>query len=393
MDPNGANPTRLTNNLDSDDEAAWLPADGAAIAFESRRGHDCTSQSGDCNFDLWSMRQDGATPGQLTNDPTDDLHPSYSPDGSKIAYWAQPQDSLMAVKNGRLVIFTPSQVMIIPAGGEAIGAPTPLLPPDQKEGFCLIDGSRVPPSIPIAGTPATSPFWTFDPNTFCDKHDPTASDIDEGLSVGWTDTYAPRRGGQDVVVTGVPAGRYYLVRHVNMNGAIQELNADNDVATATVDLTWPSGPNAMPKVVVLKTCFASATCPYTDPLPPPPPSPPAADVMAPKLLLGGATRQRFLRGRSIYVYAKCDEACTISASGRIAALQVARSLATATTKLSLKPGMRTMIKLRISKRVRATINRQLARGARVTVRVTLVATNAAGNKTSGTRRLLTLLHR
>jgi hypothetical protein len=180
---------------------------------------------------------------------------------------------------------------------------------------------------------------------------------------------------------------------VNMNGAIQELNPDNDVATATVDLTWPGGPSAMPKVVVLKTCFASATCPYTDPLPPPPPSPPAADVTAPKLLLGGATRQRFLRGRSIYVYAKCDEACTISASGRIAALQMARSLTTATTKLSLKPGVRTMIKLRISRKVRATINRQLARGARVTVRVTLVATDAAGNKTGETRRLLTLLHR
>ena len=72
---------------------------------------------------------------------------------------------------------------------------------------------------------------------------------------------------------------------------------------------------------------------------------------------------------------------------------MARSLTTATTKLSLKPGVRTMIKLRISKNVRATINRQLARGARVTVRVTLVATDAAGHKASETRRTLTLLRR
>jgi hypothetical protein len=55
--------------------------------------------------------------------------------------------------------------------------------------------------------------------------------------------------------------------------------------------------------------------------------------------------------------------------------------------------VRTMIKLRISKKVRATINRQLARGARVTVRVTLVAADSAGNKTSQTRRTLTLLRR
>ena len=266
-----------------------------------------------------------------------------------------------------------------------------LVSPDQKEGFCLIDGSQVPKSI-FPG-PAAPQHWFFDPDTFCDKHDSTATDINEGLSVGWTDTYAPFRGGQDVVVTGVPAGRYYLVHHVNKNGAIQELNPGNDVATATVDLTWPGGPSATPKVVVLKICFASATCPYSDPLPPPLPAPPAPDVTAPKLLLGGATRQRFLRGRSIYVYAKCDEVCTISASGRIAALQVARSLSTATTKVTLRPGVRTMIKLRISKRVRATINRQLRRGARVTVRVTLVATDSAGNKTGLTRRTLALLRR
>jgi hypothetical protein len=263
--------------------------------------------------------------------------------------------------------------------------------PDQKEGFCLIDGSRMPTSL--YDGPVAPQHWLFDPDHFCEKDNPDATHMNEGLSVGWTDTYTPFRGGQDVVVSGVPAGRYYLVHQVNKNGAIQELNPDNDVATATVDLSWPSGPDALPKVVVLRTCFASATCPYTDPLPPAPPPPPAADVSAPKLLLGGATRQRFLRGRSIYVYAKCDEACTISASGRIAALQVARSLTTATTKVTLRPGVRTMIKLRISKKVRATINRQLTRGARVTVRVTLVATDSAGNKTGQTRRTLTLLRR
>jgi hypothetical protein len=113
-------------------------------------------------------------------------------------------------------------------------------------------------------------------------------------------------------------------------------------------------------------------------------------VKAPKLLLGGATRQRFLRGRAIYVYAKCDEVCTIRASGRIAALQIARTLRTASVKKTLKPGARTKIKLPISARTRKLINRQLARGARVTVRVTLTAVDASGNRTSQ-KRLLTLL--
>jgi Tol biopolymer transport system component len=149
MDPNGANPTRLTNNLANDDEAAWLPADGAAIAFESDRAYDCNAQPSTCNFDLWSMKQDGATPGQLTSDPTDDFHPSYSPDGSKIAYYAEANDELV-LKDGRLFSFPPSQVMIIPAGGEAVGSPTPLLPPDQV-------GEIAPNTFTSDGFPAWSP--------------------------------------------------------------------------------------------------------------------------------------------------------------------------------------------------------------------------------------------
>ena len=90
-------------------------------------------------------------------------------------------------------------------------------------------------------------------------------------------------------------------------------------------------------VKALNSCAESETCPYTDPPAPTPPAAPGPDKTAPKLLLGGATRQRFLRGRAIYVYAKCDEVCTITASGRIAALQVARALRTASTKLTLKP--------------------------------------------------------
>jgi hypothetical protein len=197
-----------------------------------------------------------------------------------------------------------------------------------------------------------------------------------------------------VDITGVPAGRYYLVHSVNTNHSIQELGDDfaNNVAAATVDISWPGGPAAAPTVKVLATCAASDTCPYTDPPAPPAPAPPGPDVTAPKLLLGGATRQRFLRGRAIYVYAKCDEICTITASGRIAALQVAKSLRTASTKLTLKPGVRTKINLPISKRTRAVINRQLGRGARVIVRVSLAASDSAGNRTS-TTRTLTLLRR
>ncbi|OLE36318.1 MAG: hypothetical protein AUG48_07725 [Actinobacteria bacterium 13_1_20CM_3_68_9] len=231
---------------------------------------------------------------------------------------------------------------------------------DEKEGFCLINSLPVPFGTPLAGPAGNESDYsigdTSDPRYFCYQNHPEASQITEGISVGWADEYAGFRGGTDVDLTGVPAGRYYLVQKVNSNQSVQELDYSNNA--------W-SGP--------------------------PPPAPPA-DTIAPKLLLGGATRQRFLRGRAIYVYAKCDEVCTITASGRIAALQVAKALRTASTKLTLKPGARTKIKLPITAHTRAVINRQLRRGARVTVRVSLIAVDASGNRTSS-KRTLTLLRR
>jgi len=264
---------------------------------------------------------------------------------------------------------------------------------DQKEGFCLLNSLSLPPGTPLSGPPGPEsqyPFYpTTDPRYYCYRDHPEITSITEGISVGWADEYTPFVGGQDVDLTGVPAGRYYLVQKVNSNGSIEELDYSNNAWSAAVDLSWPNGPDATPAVKVLNSCPASETCPYTDPPPPPPPPPPPAapDKTPPTLLLGGATRQRFLRDRAIYVYAKCSEPCTVTASGRIAALQIARSLRTASARMALRAGVRTKIKLPISSRTRRIVNRQLKRHARVTVRVTLTAVGAAGNRTRHVRTL------
>ncbi len=260
---------------------------------------------------------------------------------------------------------------------------------DQKEGFCLVNSLQVPFGSVLAGPAGSAGDYSIGTGDayFCYRDHPEATSITEGISVGWADEYTGFRGGQDVDLTGVPAGRYYLVQKVNTNGSIQELDRSNNAWSAEVDLSWPGGPDAMPAVKVLSSCRGSETCPYTDPPGPPPPSPAAPDKTPPTLLLGGATRQRFLRGRAIYVYAKCSEPCTVTASGRIAALQIARSLRTASARMTLRPGVRTKIKLPISSRTRRIVNRQLGRHVRVTVRVTLSAVDAAGNRTQHVRTL------
>ncbi|MBI1924418.1 PD40 domain-containing protein [Candidatus Poribacteria bacterium] len=76
MNPDGTNPTRLTNNATDDRHPAWSP-DGTKIAFESNRNG---------NFEIYVMDADGTNPVNITNHPALDINPSWSPDGTAIAF-------------------------------------------------------------------------------------------------------------------------------------------------------------------------------------------------------------------------------------------------------------------------------------------------------------------
>jgi len=87
MNADGTGQTRLTNNAAWDNEPTWSP-DGTQIAFASgfaARG------------DIYVMNADGTGQTNLTNGPTWDQSPSWSPDGSKIAFASargQPEQHL-----------------------------------------------------------------------------------------------------------------------------------------------------------------------------------------------------------------------------------------------------------------------------------------------------------
>ena len=70
-----------------------------------------------------------------------------------------------------------------------------------KIGFCVIDTDRRFASLP--GSPA-APYYPAG-SADCDR------DSIDGLSVGWTDTYAYSLPGQQLNVTGLRRGRYCLV--------------------------------------------------------------------------------------------------------------------------------------------------------------------------------------
>ena len=72
----GSNQTRLTSANANDSDPSWSP-DHTKIAFESDR---------DGNSNIYVMNADGSGLTQLTYEPADDSNPSWSPDGTRIAF-------------------------------------------------------------------------------------------------------------------------------------------------------------------------------------------------------------------------------------------------------------------------------------------------------------------
>ena len=110
VEKGGANVRPLGSTPVAGWQPAWSP-DGKRIAFVSFRDHNGQScGSGDClpNGELYVVGTDGSGLTRLTRSTADDQHPTWSPDGTRIAY-ASGYDDLHAGH--------PPWLYIRPAGG------------------------------------------------------------------------------------------------------------------------------------------------------------------------------------------------------------------------------------------------------------------------------------
>ncbi len=78
---NGTAVVRVTSDPSADVHPALSP-DGSRLAFASKRTG---------NWDIWIVNLDGQQPVQVTSTPMDEVHPSWSSDGSTLVYSARPR--------------------------------------------------------------------------------------------------------------------------------------------------------------------------------------------------------------------------------------------------------------------------------------------------------------
>ena len=113
---------------------------------------------------------------------------------------------------------------------------------DYKSGFCIADhwGHAL---FPKPGPPR------FLSN--CAQFDPTARYVEEGSSPGYSDRYPAFFHGQQLDITKLRAGRYWLVHRANEDFHLRETRYDDDVASLLIRLSWHEG---APTVTPLRAC-------------------------------------------------------------------------------------------------------------------------------------------
>jgi hypothetical protein len=113
---------------------------------------------------------------------------------------------------------------------------------DYKSGFCIADHSGT-----AVGVPHGPPRFLGN----CAQFHPEARSVEEGASVGYTDRYPAFFHGQQLDITHVAAGTYWLVHRANEDFYLRETSYADDAAALLVRISWRSG---TPRVTPIRAC-------------------------------------------------------------------------------------------------------------------------------------------
>jgi WD40 repeat protein len=114
---------------------------------------------------------------------------------------------------------------------------------DYKSGFCIADhwGHAI-------GVPHGPPRFLEN----CEQFHRDARYVEEGSSIGYTDRYPAFFHGQQLDITKLPGGRYWLVHRANEDFHLRETSYRDNAASLLIRLIWRGG---TPSVTALRTCW------------------------------------------------------------------------------------------------------------------------------------------
>lgn len=113
---------------------------------------------------------------------------------------------------------------------------------------------------------------------------------------------------------------------------------------------------------------------------PPPPPPPVTDKSAPALKLSGKSTQRVLRQRAVRLVVRVDEAASVLARARVSVPGASATVRARDAKAQLVRGRDTKLRLKFTSKSLRRLRGALRKRSVLTARVTVTATDKAGNK-------------
>ena len=134
MNADGSNQTRLTTHTAIDLHPSWSP-DGSTIAFQSDRDSLENGRS-----DIYLMNADGTNVRRLTTNPAFDEAPAWSPDGNRIAFLSTRDDVQNGIRQLYVMNADGTGQMRVPPG-ISVESPISWSPDGTKLAFSAPQGS------------------------------------------------------------------------------------------------------------------------------------------------------------------------------------------------------------------------------------------------------------
>jgi Tol biopolymer transport system component len=307
MNADGSGQTRLTHSVGWDVEPDWSP-DGSKIAFASAR--DGNGDPALYVAEIYVMNADGSAPTRLTNSTGEDSYPSWSPDGTKIAFWSanggpygisvmnadgSNQTVIPILGNSFSPDWAPGQVVLAP-GVTPLGFNVSVEPIDPATGttpvqltFNTVDGSGTttvtssaqgdPPPVGFQlGDPPvyyelTTTAGGFSSVTVCFSYDPTAFQdpaklkLFHGVDGAWTDVTTSHDQANHILcgtTTSLSPFMLAEVLHYDFTGFFQPVDNGNVLnsvkAGSSIPVKFSLGGNLGLDVLTLQPGVGTISC-------------------------------------------------------------------------------------------------------------------------------------